>query len=197
VIFGGVGAGLYGMMIFVVLAIFIAGLMVGRSPEYLGKKIEAFDAKCAVLAILAPSLAILALTSWAVVTNWGTGATSNNGPHGFSEILYGFTSCAANNGSAFAGLSTSATDPHYNLTTSADMLIGRFFMIVPMLALGGHLAAKKLAPQSVGSFPVSGPTFAVLLVGTVVIVGALTFLPGLAMGPIVEHFVMIGSKVTY
>jgi K+-transporting ATPase ATPase A chain len=197
VIFGGVGAGLYGMMIFVVLAIFIAGLMVGRSPEYLGKKIDAFDAKCAVLAILAPSLVILAFTSWAVVTNWGIAGLNNNGPHGFSEILYAFTSGAGNNGSAFAGLSTSATDSHYNLTMAADMLVGRFFMIVPMLALGGNLARKKLAPQSVGSFPVSGPTFAALLVGTVVIVGALTFLPGLAMGPIVEHFVMIGSKLTY
>jgi K+-transporting ATPase ATPase A chain len=197
VIFGGVGAGLYGMMIFVVLAIFIAGLMVGRSPEYLGKKIEAFDAKCAVLAILAPALVILGFTSWAVISDWGIAGLNNNGPHGFSEILYAFTSGAGNNGSAFAGLSTSATDPHYNLTMAADMLVGRFFMIVPLLALGGHLAGKKLAPQSVGSFPVSGPTFAILLVATVVIVGALTFLPGLAMGPIVEHFVMIGSKLTY
>ncbi len=199
VIFGGVGAGLYGMMIFIVLAIFIAGLMVGRTPEYLGKKIDGFDVKCVVLAIAAPSLAILGFTAWAVVADWGQAGMNNNGPHGFSEILYCFTSCAGNNGSAFAGLTgyPSNGDPHYDLTQAADMLIGRFFMIVPLFALAGNMARKKIAPQSAGSFPVGGPTFALLLLGTVVIVGALTFLPALAMGPVIEHFIMNGSSITY
>jgi K+-transporting ATPase ATPase A chain len=195
VIFGGVGAGMYGILIFVVLAIFIAGLMVGRTPEYLGKKIDAFDVKCAGLAILAPGLCILAFTAWASVTGWGQAGPGNNGPHGFSEILYAYTSCAGNNGSAFAGISTNT--PQYNVTQSFDMLLGRFFMIVPLLAMGGHLAAKKIAPQSVGSFPVSGTTFTLLLIGTVIVVGALTFLPALAMGPIIEHFQMWGSKMTF
>jgi K+-transporting ATPase ATPase A chain len=199
VIFGGVGAGMYGMLIFVVLAIFIAGLMVGRTPEYLGKKIEAHDVKCAVLALLAPSLCILGFTAWAVVSDWGVAGLNNSGPHGFSEILYAYTSGAGNNGSAFAGLtSTPASgDRHYNLSLAIDMLFGRFFMIVPLLALGGHLASKKLIPQSAGSFPVGGPTFTFLLIGTVLIVGALTFLPALALGPIVEHFVMHGSAATF
>jgi potassium-transporting ATPase potassium-binding subunit len=195
VIFGGVGAGMYGMLIFVILAIFIAGLMVGRTPEYLGKKIDAFDVKCAGLAILAPGLCILAFTAWASITGWGQAATANSGPHGFSEILYAFTSCAGNNGSAFAGLTTNTVP--YNITQSFDMLLGRFFMIVPLLALGGHLATKKIAPQGVGSFPVSGATFTILLIGTVVVVGALTFLPALAVGPIIEHFLMWGSKISY
>jgi potassium-transporting ATPase potassium-binding subunit len=195
VIFGGVGAGLYGMMIFIVLAIFIAGLMVGRTPEYLGKKIEAYDVKCAVLAIVAPSLCVLAFTAWACVTTWGQGGLNNAGPHGFSEILYAYTSGAGNNGSAFAGLT--ANEVHYDLTLAADMFFGRFFMIIPLLALGGHLASKKIVPQSSGSFPVNGATFTVLLIGTVVIVGALTFLPALALGPIVEHFVMQGSGTLY
>jgi K+-transporting ATPase ATPase A chain len=195
VIFGGVGAGMYGMLIFVILAIFIAGLMVGRTPEYLGKKIDAFDVKCAALAILAPGLCILAFTAWASAAGWGRAGPGNSGPHGFSEILYAYSSCAGNNGSAFAGLTTNT--PQYNITQTFDMFLGRFFMIVPLLALGGHLATKKIAPQSVGSFPVSGVTFTVLLIGTVVVVGALTFLPALAVGPIVEHFLMWGSKVAY
>jgi K+-transporting ATPase ATPase A chain len=195
VIFGGVGAGMYGMLIFVILAIFIAGLMVGRTPEYLGKKIDAFDVKCAALAILAPGLCILTFTAWAAATGWGRAGPGNSGPHGFSEILYAFSSCAGNNGSAFAGLTTNT--PQYNITQSFDMFLGRFFMIVPLLALGGHLATKKIAPQSVGSFPVSGVTFTVLLIGTVVVVGALTFLPALAVGPIVEHFLMWGSNISY
>jgi K+-transporting ATPase ATPase A chain len=195
VIFGGVGAGMYGMLIFVILAIFIAGLMVGRTPEYLGKKIEGFDVKCAVLAILAPGLAILAFSALASLSGWGIAGLNNNGPHGFSEILYAYSSCAGNNGSAFAGLTTNT--PQYNNTLALDMLLGRFFMIIPLLAMGGHLAAKKIAPQSAGSFPVSGMTFTVLLIGTVVVVGALTFLPALAMGPIVEHFLMSGAGVTY
>jgi potassium-transporting ATPase potassium-binding subunit len=195
VIFGGVGAGMYGMLIFVILAIFIAGLMVGRTPEYLGKKIEGFDVKCAVLAILAPSLCILCFAAWAAISGWGQAGLNNNGPHGFSEILYAYTSGAGNNGSAFAGLTTNT--PQYNNTLAFDMLLGRFFMIVPLLAMGGHLASKKIVPQGLGSFPVSGVTFTVLLVGTVIVVGALTFLPALAMGPIVEHFLMSGSPVTF
>ena len=195
VIFGGVGAGMYGILIFVILAIFIAGLMVGRTPEYLGKKIDAFDVKCAVLAILAPGLCILFFAAYATSRDWGLAGLNNNGPHGFSEILYAYSSCAGNNGSAFAGLTTNA--PQYNNTLGLDMLLARFFMIVPLLAMGGHLATKKIAPQSVGSFPVSGLTFTVLLIATVVVVGALTFLPALAMGPIIEHFMMLGSKVTY
>ena len=199
VIFGGVGAGLYGMLIFVVLAIFIAGLMVGRTPEYLGKKIEAYDVKCSVLAILAPSLSILAFSAWAVSSAWGVAGLNNYGPHGFSEILYAYTSAAGNNGSAFAGLTCTPSDGDrsYNVSLAMAMLFGRFFMIVPLLALGGHLASKKLVPQSVGSFPVAGATFTVLLIGTVFIVGALTFLPALALGPIVEHFVMHGSAATF
>jgi K+-transporting ATPase ATPase A chain len=195
VIFGGVGAGMYGMMIFIILAIFIAGLMVGRTPEYLGKKIDGFDVKCVVLAIAAPSLAILTFAAWAALSGWGQAGLNNAGPHGFSEILYAYTSCAGNNGSAFAGLTTNT--PQYNTTLAFDMLVGRFLMIVPLVAMAGNLASKKLAPQSVGSFPVGGPTFALLLTGTVVIVGALTFLPGLAMGPIIEHFLMWKSTVTY
>jgi len=199
VIFGGVGAGMYGMLIFVILAIFIAGLMVGRTPEYLGKKIEAYDVKCAVLAILAPGLCILAFTAFAAISDWGLAGLNNSGPHGLSEILYAYTSGAGNNGSAFAGLTCTPAggDRSYNVTLGLDMLLGRFFMIVPLLALGGHLAAKKLVPQSGGSFPVGGATFTVLLMGTVLIVGALTFLPALALGPIVEHFVMQGSSETF
>ena len=203
VVFGGVGAGLYGMLIFVVLAIFIAGLMVGRTPEYLGKKIDSFDVKAAVLGVLAPSLAILALSAWGVTAAWGQAGTNNNGPHGFSEIHYAYTSGAANNGSAFAGLTAAPTsgpfanDRHYDLTLTADMLVGRFFIIVPVLALAGHLARKQRAPLSAGSFPVNGLTFTALLVGVVVVVGALTFLPALALGPIVEHYQMWGAPVTY
>jgi len=199
VIFGGVGAGMYGMLIFVVLSIFIAGLMVGRTPEYLGKKIESYDVKCAVLALLAPSVCILAFTAWGAISDWGTAGLNNGGPHGFSEILYAYSSGAGNNGSAFAGLTCTPAsgDRHWNLTLGLDMLFGRFFMIIPLLALGGHLARKKLLPQSAGSFPVGGPTFAFLLIGTVLLVGALTFLPALAFGPIVEHFVMRGSSLTY
>ena len=191
VIFGGVGAGMYGMLVFVVIAIFIAGLMVGRTPEYLGKKIEAFDVKAAGLTILAPGLAILAFTTWACVSGWGQAGLNNNGPHGFSEILYAYTSGAGNNGSAFAGLTTNA--PEYNTTLGFDMGIGRFFMIIPIMALAGHLAAKKIKPQSVGSFPVSGVTFGFLLGGTVILVGALTFVPALGLGPILEHFLMRGG----
>ena len=203
VVFGGVGAGLYGMLVFVVIAIFIAGLMVGRTPEYLGKKIETYDVKVASLSILILTVIILGFTAWAVVTPWGLAGLNNNGPHGFSEIHYAYTSNAGNNGSAFAGLTGNPTsgdfagDQHYNATLGMDCLLGRFFMIVPILALAGSLAAKKKIPASAGSFPVSGPTFVSLLIGTVVIVGALTFVPALSIGPIVEHFLMHGSGPLY
>jgi K+-transporting ATPase ATPase A chain len=191
VVFGGVGAGLYGMLVFVVIAIFIAGLMVGRTPEYLGKKIEAYDVKVASLSILVLTVIILGFTAWAVVSPWGTAALNNNGPHGFSEMHYAYTSGAGNNGSAFAGLTTN--EVHWNTTLGFDFLLGRFFMIIPILALAGSLAIKKKIPPSAGSFPVSGPTFVSLVIGTVVIVGALTFVPALSIGPIVEHYLMHGS----
>ncbi len=191
VIFGGVGAGLYSMLLFVVVTVFLAGLMVGRTPEYLGKKIEAYDVKVSVLAILIPSICILGFTAWAAVSAWGVAGLNNFGPHGLSEILYAFTSATGNNGSAFAGLS--ADTPWLNTTLGIAMLVGRFLVILPVLALAGNLATKKLTPPNVGSFPVSGLTFVVLLIGTVLIVGALTFLPVLALGPIVEHFLLTNS----
>ena len=188
VIFGGVGAGLYGMLIFVVLAVFIAGLMVGRTPEYLGKKIEAYDVKLVMLVLMVLSATILGGTAWASVSAWGQAGLNNAGPHGFSEILYAFSSAVGNNGSAFAGLT--ANEPHWDTTLGLAMLIGRFLMIVPILALAGNLAGKKLIPASAGTFQTEGFTFVVLLIGTVVLVGALTFLPALAVGPIVEHYLM-------
>jgi K+-transporting ATPase ATPase A chain len=192
VIFGGVGAGLYGMLVFVVLAVFIAGLMVGRTPEYLGKKIEAYDVKLVMLVLMVLATTILGFTAWASVSSWGQAGLNNAGPHGFSEILYAYSSCVGNNGSAFAGLTANPADgnPHWDMTLGIAMLVGRFLMIVPLLALAGNLAGKKLIPASVGTFKVEGITFVVLLVGTVLLVGALTFLPALAMGPIVEHFLM-------
>jgi len=195
IVFGGVGAGLYGMLVFIILAVFLAGLMVGRTPEYLGKKIEGYDVKLAVLFLLAGIFGILGFTAWASVSGWGLAGPLNKGPHGLSEMLYAFTSATGNNGSAFAGLS--ANTPAYNTTLGIAMLIGRFLMILPVLALAGSLAAKKRLPVSGGSFPVSGATFGVLLVGTILIVGALTFLPVLALGPIVEHFIMTGSGTLY
>jgi K+-transporting ATPase ATPase A chain len=195
VVFGGVGAGLYGMLVFVVLAVFLAGLMVGRTPEYLGKKIEAYDVKMSVLAVLVLIFTILGFTAWAAASKWGLAGLNNSGPHGLSEMLYAFSSAVGNNGSAFAGLS--ANTPWYNTTLGLAMLFGRFFMIIPIMALAGNLAGKKLVPPSSGSFPVWGGLFVVLLVGTVLIVGALTFLPALALGPIVEHFLMYSSAVTY
>ena len=189
VIFGGVGAGLYGMLIFVIIAVFIAGLMVGRTPEYLGKKIEAYDVKMTLLAFVILAFIILGFTAWACVSQWGLNGLANQGPHGFSEMLYAYTSCAGNNGSAFAGLNVNTS--WYNTTLGIDMLLGRFGMIVPLLALAGSMARKKIVPASAGTFPVSGTTFVILLVGTVLLVGALTFLPALALGPIVEHFLML------
>ncbi|MCF4125218.1 potassium-transporting ATPase subunit KdpA [Methylobacterium sp. SyP6R] len=185
IIVGGVGAGLYGMLVFVVVAIFVAGLMVGRTPEYLGKKIEAREVKMAMLAILCLPLMMLGLTALATVLPAGLAGPANAGPHGFSEVLYAFTSAAANNGSAFAGLS--GNTPFYNLTLGAGMLVGRFFVIIPALAIAGSLAAKKTVPASAGTFPTHGGLFVGLLVGVILIVGGLTFFPSLALGPIVEH----------
>jgi K+-transporting ATPase ATPase A chain len=193
IIIGGVGAGLYGMLVFVVLAVFIAGLMVGRTPEYLGKKIEAYDVKMAMLALLILAISILGFAAWAIVSKWGLAGLNNNGPHGLSEILYAFSSGAGNNGSAFAGLS--GNTPWYNTTLGFDMLFGRFLMIVPIMALAGSLVQKKVAPASAGTFPVHGGTFLILLLGTVLLIGALNFLPALTLGPIVEHFLMQGGKL--
>jgi K+-transporting ATPase ATPase A chain len=202
IIFGGVGAGLYGMLVFVVLAVFIAGLMVGRTPEFLGKKIEPYDVKMAALVILVLGFSILGFSAWACLSKWGvpdpvthqlTDGTNNNGPHGFSEILYAYSSCTGNNGSAFAGLG--GNTPWYNTTLGLATLFGRFAMIVPILALAGSLARKKLVASSAGTFPVSGPLFTTLLVGTVMLVGALTFFPALSLGPILEHFMMHNGKL--
>jgi len=189
VVVGGVGAGLYGMLVFVVLAVFIAGLMVGRTPEYLGKKIQAKEVKLAMLTLLILTLGILGFTACACVSGWGVAGLNNAGPHGFSEMLYAYSSATGNNGSAFAGLT--ANTPWYNTTLGLAMLVGRFFMIVPIMALAGSLGAKQTLPPSPGTFPVGGATFTVLLVGIVILVGALNFLPALALGPIVEHFLMM------
>ena len=193
IIIGGVGAGLYGMLVFVILAVFIAGLMVGRTPEYLGKKIQSYEVKMAMLALLVLGVSILGFAAWASVSRWGLAGLNNAGPHGLSEILYAYSSTNGNNGSAFAGLI--ANSPWYNTTLGLAMLIGRFLMIVPILALAGSLAQKKTSPASAGTFPVSGVTFVVLLLGTVLLVGALNFLPGLTLGPIVEHFLTAQGKL--
>src|SRR6266436_1130579 len=192
IIFGGVGAGLYGMLVFVVLAVFIAGLMVGRTPEYLGKKIQAYEVKMAMLALLVLCLSILGFSAGAAVSKWGLAGLNNSGPHGLSEMLYAFSSGTGNNGSAFAGLS--ANTPWYNTTLGLAMLFGRFIMIVPIMGLAGSLVQKKISPPSAGTFPVSGGTFVVLLLGTVLLIGALNFLPALALGPIVEHFLTAQGK---
>jgi potassium-transporting ATPase potassium-binding subunit len=193
IIFGGVGAGLYGMLVFVVLAVFIAGLMVGRTPEYLGKKIEAYDVKMAMLSLLILCCSILGLAAWAVVSPWGLAGLNNTGPHGLSEILYAFSSGTGNNGSAFAGLN--ANTAWYNTTLGIAMLFGRFLMIVPIMGLAGSLAGKRVSPPSAGTFPVSGGTFLILLLGTILLVGALNFLPALALGPIVEHFLTLKGNL--
>jgi len=194
VIFGGVGAGLYGILIFVVLSVFIAGLMVGRTPEYLGKKIESYDVQMAMLVVLVFPLTILAFSAISSVSpSFGTSSVLNPGPHGLSEILYAFTSGTGNNGSAFGGLN--ANTNWYNVSIGMAMLIGRFLMIIPMLAVAGNLGRKKRVPPSPGTFPVTTPLFAALLVSVVVIVGALTFFPALSLGPIVEHLMMLDGKV--
>jgi K+-transporting ATPase ATPase A chain len=192
VVFGGVGAGLYGILIFIVLSVFIAGLMVGRTPEYLGKKIESYDVKMAMLVVLVFPLTILVLTAISAVSpSFGTSQLNNPGPHGLSEMLYAFTSGTGNNGSAFAGIS--ANTLWYNTTIGIAMLVGRFMMIIPMLAIAGSLVRKKIVPPSLGTFPVTTPLFSTLLVSVIVIVGALTFFPVLSLGPIVEELIMRGG----
>jgi K+-transporting ATPase ATPase A chain len=191
-VFGGVGAGLYGILIYVVLSVFIAGLMVGRTPEYLGKKIEAYDVKMAMLVTLVFPLIILVLTAISSVEGFGTSSISNAGPHGLTQILYAFTSMAGNNGSAFGGLNGNTL--WYNAAGAMTMLVGRFFMIIPMLAIAGNLAKKKTVPASAGTFPVTTPLFSLLLVSVIVIVGALTFFPALSLGPVLEHLQMMAGK---
>jgi len=193
VVFGGVGAGLYGILVYAVLSVFIAGLMVGRTPEYLGKKIEAREMKLATLYILIFPALILGFAAWSAVAPYGVSSLNNAGPHGLSEVLYAYSSGAGNNGSAFAGLN--ANTPWWNTTLGLVMLGGRFLMIIPALAIAGAMVGKKVVPQSLGTFPTNGPLFSVLLVGVVVIVGALTFFPALALGPIVEHFLADAGKL--
>jgi len=192
VIFGGVGSGMYGILIYIIIAVFIAGLMVGRTPEYLGKKIEAFDVKMAMLVALVFPLVILGFAGISSVYGFGTSSILNPGPHGLSEILYLFTSSAGNNGSAFGGIN--GNTPWYNITGGFTMLIGRFLMIIPMLAIAGNLAQKKYVPPSLGTFPVTTPLFTALLIGVILIVGALTFFPALSLGPILEHLQMLAGK---
>ncbi len=193
IIFGGVGAGLYGMLVFAILAVFIAGQMVGRTPEYLGKKIEAFEMKMAMLAVLVLGASILAFTALASVATQGLAGLNNAGPHGFGEMLYAFSSATGNNGSAFAGLT--ANTPFYNTTLGLAMLIGRFLMIVPILAIAGSMGRKRAVPPSMGTFPTYTPLWVGLLAGTIVIVGALTYFPALALGPIVEQLLLYGGKL--
>ena len=194
VVVGGVGAGIYGFLLFAILAVFVAGLMVGRTPEYVGKKIEGREVKLAVLAIAVLPLVILGFTAISTIVAPGLAGPLNKGPHGFSEILYTFTSAVGNNGSAFAGITTGT--PYYNAMIGVAMWIGRFFMIVPMLAIAGSLAAKKHIPESAGSFPTTGGLWVGLLVGVVLILGGLTFLPSLALGPIADHLAMIGGHLS-
>jgi K+-transporting ATPase ATPase A chain len=193
VVFGGAGSGLYGVVVFVILAVFIAGLMVGRTPEYLGKKIESYDVKMAMLSILIMTFVILGFSAVAVVQPFGTSSISNPGPHGLSQVLYIYTSSVGNNGSAFAGLNGNTM--WFNTSGAAAMLLGRFFMVIPVLAIAGNLAKKKIAPASAGTFPVTGPLFTALLVSTILIVSALTFFPALSLGPILEHLQMLAGKV--
>ena len=192
VIFGGVGSGLYGMIMFAIVAVFVSGLMIGRTPEYLGKKIEAFEMKMASITILIPPLVVLGGTALAVVTVAGKSSVFNNGAHGFSEILYALSSAGNNNGSAFGGLS--ANTVFYNTLLGFAMLFSRFWLIVPVLAIAGSLASKKIVPVSSGTLPTHTPLFVALLIGTVLMVGALTFVPALALGPVVEHLQMLNAK---
>jgi K+-transporting ATPase ATPase A chain len=193
VIFGGVGAGMYGIIVFIVISVFIAGLMVGRTPEYLGKKIEAYDVKMAMITVLMFCLLVLGFTGWSIVKTYGTSSITNPGPHGLSQILYAYTSMAGNNGSAFGGLN--GNTPWYNVSGAFDMLFGRFFMVIPVLAMAGNLARKKIVPESSGTFPVTTPLFSFLLVSVILIVSALTFFPALSLGPILEHLLMHAGKV--
>jgi K+-transporting ATPase ATPase A chain len=193
IIYGGVGSGLYGILLYVIVAMFVAGLMVGRTPEYLGKKIEAKEVKMAMLAILVLPLMMLGFTAVSVVAPFGLSSMQDAGPHGFSEVLYLFTSQAANNGSAFAGFTGNTL--WYNITGGLSMLVGRYFVIVPMMAIAGSLVAKKIVPPSAGTFPTHGALFIGLLIGVILIVGGLTFFPALALGPIAEHFAMQARMV--
>jgi len=193
IVFGGVGAGLYGMFVFIVLAVFIAGLMVGRTPEYLGKKIESYDVKMAMLAVLILTFTILGFSAVSVVKPYGTASISNPGPHGLTQILYAYVSSTGNNGSAFGGLNPNTL--WYNTTTGTAQLLGRFFMIIPIMAIAGSLARKKTVPESAGTFPVTGALFSGLLVSTILIVGALTFFPALSLGPILEHLLMHAGRL--
>jgi K+-transporting ATPase ATPase A chain len=193
VIFGGVGAGMYGIIVFIIISVFIAGLMVGRTPEYLGKKIEAYDVKMAMLTVLIFCMIVLVLTGVAIVSPFGASSISNAGPHGLSQVLYAYTSMAGNNGSAFAGLN--GNTPWYNVSGAFDMLFGRFFMVIPVLAIAGNLARKKIVPESVGTFPVTTPLFTFLLISVILIVSALTFFPALSLGPILEHLLMHAGRV--
>ncbi len=192
VIFGGVGSGLYGMIMFAIVAVFVSGLMIGRTPEYLGKKIEAYEMKMAAITILIPPLVVLGGTALAVMVEVGKTSVFNPGAHGFSEVLYAFSSAGNNNGSAFGGLS--ANTPFYNFILGMAMLISRYWLAVPVLAIAGSLAAKKIVPVGLGTLPTHTPLFVVLLIGTVVMVGALTFIPALALGPVVEHLQIIGTR---
>jgi K+-transporting ATPase ATPase A chain len=193
VIFGGVGAGLYGMLVMVVLTVFIAGLMVGRTPEYLGKKVEGREMKLAMLYVLVFPAVVLTMAAWASAVPYGTSSIANPGPHGLSEILYQYSSQAGNNGSAFAGLN--GNTPFFNVTGGVTMLVGRFLMIVPALAIAGSMVGKKTAPAGPGTFPTTGLTFVALLVSVILIVGALTFFPALSLSPVLEHFASLGGKV--
>jgi K+-transporting ATPase ATPase A chain len=193
IIFGGVGSGLYGMLLMVIIAMFVAGLMVGRTPEYLGKKIEAKEVKMAMLALLILPLSMVGFSAVSVMLPFGLSSMQDSGPHGFSEVLYLYTSQTANNGSAFAGFTGNTL--WYNTTGGLAMLIGRYFVIVPMMAVAGSLVAKKTVPASAGTFPTHGPLFVGLLVGVIVIIGGLTFFPVLALGPLAEHFAMLAKSV--
>jgi K+-transporting ATPase ATPase A chain len=194
VIFGGVGAGLYGIIIFIIITVFIAGLMVGRTPEYLGKKIEAFEVQMAIIAVLAPNLVIQLFSAWASVSSYGLSSLNNAGPHGLSEILYAYSSAAGNNGSAFAGLN--ANTVFYNLTLGFGMLIGRFGIIIPVLAIAGTMAKKKITPLSAGTFRTDNWLFIGLLIAVILIIGGLTHFPALSLGPVMEHLQM-NSGVTF
>jgi len=192
VIPGGVGSGLYSLLVFAIVGVFIAGLMIGRTPEYLGKKIEAYDVKMAMITVLIFCVLALGLTGWSIVKSYGTSSISNAGPHGLSQVLYAFTSMAGNNGSAFAGLNGNTL--WFNMTLGLAMLLGRFCYVVPVLALAGSLAAKKKIPTSAGTFPTDGPLFVGLLAGVIVILYLLQYFPALSLGPVVEQFLMLGGK---
>jgi K+-transporting ATPase ATPase A chain len=192
VIYGGVGSGLYGMLIFAIIAVFVSGLMVGRTPEYLGKKVEAFEMKMSSLIILIPCVVVLTGTAIAVVSDAGRATIYNPGAHGFSEVLYAFSSAGNNNGSAFAGLG--ANNPFYNLLLGLAMLFARYWLAIPALAIAGSMVRKKTSPAGLGTLPTHTPLFIVMLIAVVIIVGALTFIPALALGPIVEHLQMIGNQ---